>query len=363
MTSIREGEDVCQVPDRLGSGRLLAIVGLVALAMGFACAEDEARTPWGAPLPLGLDERIPIPADNPMSEEKIALGKLLYFDPLLSADGSISCASCHVPADGGTDNRATSAGIGGQLGGRSAPTVVNSAYVVPQFWDGRAVSLEEQAMGPQINPIEMGNADLESVARRVGAVAGYRDRFEQAFGTPEVTADRIAKAIAAYERTLLSGDSPYDRFEAGDRAALTPEQQRGLELFRGKALCITCHSGPNLADNHFHNLGVGTQKSEEEVDIGRMSVTQSPGDWSAFKTPTLRNVARTAPFMHDGSEPTLESVIELYDRGGIANRNLDPLMRPLALSAEERQALVAFMRALDGPIANAEAPEPGSFPR
>ena len=340
-----------------------ALVGLGFLATLLAqpaLAADPAKTPWGTPLPLGLDPNIPVPSDNPMSPDKIELGKLLFFDTRLSADGTIACATCHIPAKGWTDNRATSAGIRGQVGDRSAPTVVNSAYVAPQFWDGRAASLEEQAKGPQTNPIEMGNPDHESVARRIGGFAGYRELFEKTFGSAGVTPDRIAQAIAAYERTILSGNSPYDRFvAAADKGALSAEQQKGLALFNGKARCVVCHAGPNLTDNRFHNIGVGTQKPE--VDAGRMKVTKDAKDWAAFKTPTVRNIARTAPYMHDGSEPTLAAVVEYYNRGGTPNKNLDPLMQPLGLSAEEKQALVAFLTAVDGEILNAEAPT--SFPR
>ncbi len=338
-------------------------LGLMLLVPAAGLGQAVVNTPWGTPLPLGLDPNIPVPADNPMSPDKIELGRLLYFDVRLSADGTIACASCHVPAAGGTDNRATSAGIRGQTGGRSAPTVVNSAYVQPHFWDGRAASLEEQAKGPQTNPIEMGNPDLESVAKRIGAIAGYRARFQDTFGGEAVTPDRIAQAIAAYERTLLSGNSRVDRFRSGDQSALVAEEQKGLELFNGKALCITCHSGANFADNRFHNIGVGTQKPEAEVDAGRMKVTNDPKDWAAFKTPTVRDIARTAPYMHDGSEKTLESVVEYYDRGGFPNKNRDPLMRPLGLSAEEKRALVAFLKALDGEIQNAQAPTAEVFPR
>ncbi len=333
-----------------------------ALGREAAVSEETARlTPWGTPLPLGLDPGVPVPSNNAMSPDKIELGRLLFFDPRLSLDGTIACATCHVPAAGGTDNRPTSAGIGGQVGGRSAPTVVNSAYVLPHFWDGRAPTLEEQAKGPQTNPIEMGNPDLGSVAQRIGALAGYREWFEKAFGTDEVTPDRIAQAIAAYERTILSGNSPFDRFEAGEKNALTAQQQVGLELFRGEALCVTCHSGPNLADNRFHNIGVGTQAPEAEVDAGRMMVTNEPKDWAAFKTPTLRVISKTAPYMHDGSEPTLEAVVEYYDRGGTPNKNLDPLMRPLGLGSDQKQALVAFLKALDGEILNAQPP--AAFPK
>jgi cytochrome c peroxidase len=342
-------------------GTLVALVFLAMLAAGPALAQPSGKTPWGTPLPLGLDPSIPVPADNPMSPEKIELGRLLIFDPRLSADGTIACTNCHAPSGAGTDNLPTSMGIRGQRGDRSAPTWVNSAYVAPLFWDGRAPSLEEQAKGPQTNPIEMGNPDLESVAKRIGAIAGYRERFQKAFGSEQVTPDRIAKAIAAYERTLLSGDSPFDRFSAGDKGALTAEQQKGLELFRGKARCVICHAGPNFANNLFHNIGVGTQKPEAEVDAGRMKVTGDPKQWAAFKTPTLRNIARTAPYMHDGSEPTLEAVVEYYDRGGAPNKNLDPLIQPLGLTPAEKRALVAFLKALDGEILNDDPP--ASFPR
>jgi cytochrome c peroxidase len=335
---------------------------LVLLAPAFFLiyflAPVDAADP-GAEVPLGL---LPVryPKDNPYSADKRELGRILYYDTRLSADNTVSCATCHSPAHAFTDGKAVSEGIRGQKGGRSAPTVFNRAYSLAQFWDGRAASLEEQAIGPMANPIEMGNTH-EAVVATVQKIAGYKPLFAKAFGDPEINLDRIAKAIATYERTVLSGNAPYDRYKAGDKKAMSPEQIRGMEVYFGKAKCDQCHEGINFTTNAYHNLGVGTDKPEP--DEGRYAVTKNPADWGAFKTPTLREIARTAPYMHDGSLATLEEVVDFYDKGGIKNKNLDERMKPLHLTDQEKKDLVAFMKALSGEGWQAKLTPPARFPQ
>lgn len=306
-------------------------------------------------IPLGLDpDAVYIPEDNPLTAEKVELGRKLYFDKRLSADNSVACATCHNPKFGFTDGQPVSTGIKGQKGGRSAPTVINRLFSKEQFWDGRAEDLEAQALGPIQNPIEMGNT-LEGVVKKLNAIEGYRQEFRKVFGT-DVTAEGIAKAIASFERTVLSGNSPYDRFKAGDKKALSESAQRGLALFESKRVnCVTCHVGPNFTDEGFRNIGVGMDKIKP--DLGRFEVTKRDADRGAFKTPTLREIARTAPYMHDGSLKTLLDVINFYDRGGIPNPYLSPDMKPLKLSEQEKADLVEFLKSLTGEMPEFKEPE------
>jgi cytochrome c peroxidase len=310
---------------------------------------------WGQGgfLDHGLLPPVPVPADNPQTDAKVRLGQQLYFDTRLSADATISCATCHDPRAGWANPHPTDTGIKGQVGGRNSGTVINSAYMRFQFWDGRAGSLEEQALGPIHNPIEMGET-LENVISKLNGIPGYKQQFNEVFGT-DVTTDGIAKAIASFERSIISGPSPFDRHVTGDRSAMSAAAVRGLKLFRGKAHCTPCHSGPAFSDQSFHNLGVGMNK--ENPDLGRHAVTKKDADRGRFKTPTLRNIALTPPYLHDGSEKTLMDVVNFYDRGGVANAHLDPLMLPLHLTARERQDLVAFLEALTGPLPKVEAPK------
>lgn len=300
----------------------------------------------------GLRPPVPIPADNPQTEAKVALGAQLFFDPRLSADGTISCATCHDPAMAWANHNATDTGINGRTGNRNSGTVLDAAFMDYQFWDGRAKSLEEQALGPIHNPVEMGET-LGNVVRKLDAIPGYRDQFRRVFGTG-VTTDGIAKAIAAFERTVVSGPSPYDRYLQGDRSALSPAARRGLEIFEGKGNCSACHNGPMLSNQSFHNLGVGMHKTEP--DIGREAVTRDPSDRGAFKTPTLRNVALTWPYFHDGSAKTLDDAIATYDAGGLANPNLDAVVVPLHLTEAERKDLRAFLEALTGTLPKIATP-------
>ena len=324
------------------------------VAVAVASVVHAASPPSPPAVPLGL---LPVvwPVDNPYTPEKAELGRLLYFDKRLSADHSIACATCHAPQYAFTDAMPVSTGIGGQRGSRSSPTIINRAYSVAQFWDGRAATLEEQVKGPIGNAIEMG-ASLEVAMSNLRAIAGYRALFAKAFETEDFTMEHVAKAIATFERTILSGNSAYDRYDAGDKKALTPAQIRGRSVFFKKAKCDKCHEGPNFTKDTYHNLGVGADKPSP--DVGRYAVTKDPKDWGAFKTPTLRDIADTAPYMHDGSLKTLREVVDLYDKGGVLNKNLDKDIKPLKLTADERNDLIEFLRALSGQgWQNVKAPE------
>jgi len=325
---------------RLSTRIALVVTTTMFIGVASAIAVQQARRP------------VSIPADNPQTDAKVALGAQLFFDPRLSADNSISCATCHDPAMAWANHSPTDTGIGGRVGTRNSGTILDAAYMKYQFWDGRAASLEEQALGPIHNPVEMGDT-LENVIRKLQAIPGYRDQFRAVFGT-DLTSDGIAKAIAAFERTVVSGPSPYDRYLAGDEAALSPAAARGLGLFEGKGRCWLCHSGPMLSNQSFHNLGVGMDGPQP--DRGREGVTKDPADRGAFKTPSLRNVALTWPYFHDGSARTLDDVIEVYDEGGVGNPNLDPRVRPLNLTEAERKDLRAFLEALTGTLPKVAVP-------
>ena len=323
------------------------LVALILPATRTLSEPEQAPITTAEALSLGPEQignlpPVPLPPDNPQSGEKVLLGKKLYFDTRLSKDNTISCATCHDPGKGWSDAGPTSKGINSQMGGRRSPPVSNSAYNLLQFWDGRAPSLEEQAKGPIQNPIEMGNTHTEML-RTVNDIPGYVEEFKRVFGTGPITVDQVAAAIASYERTVVTTDSPFDRFVRGDASALTPLEKQGLEIFNGKGHCTACHWGGNLSNGRFHNLGV-EPIDPAKPDSGRYVVTKNPADIGAFKTPTARDVSLRAPYMHTGKEKTLEDVVRLYDRGGGSSaENLDPLMVPLGLSEKEIQALVAFM--------------------
>jgi cytochrome c peroxidase len=278
-------------------------------------------------IPAGLDAYLPIPAGNPLTREKVELGRKLFSDSRLSRDNSVSCATCHDPKHAFTDARAVAVGIAGRAGTRRVPRLVNRGYGKLFFWDGRAATLEEQVLQPIQNPHEMDMRLDEALAR---------------VGLPEST---VRQALASYVRTILSGDSPYDRYLQGAADALTGVERRGLRLFRGKAGCAACHVGPNLTDERFHNTGVGWP-----ADRGRIEVTGLAPDLGAFKTPSLREAARTPPYMHDGSLKTMEDVIDFYDKGGKPNPALDPEIRELHLDSGEKAALAEFLKALNGTV-------------
>ena len=307
----------------------------LALLANLAAAEEA----YQHIIPAGLP-KMKIPADNPLTAAKVELGQQLYFDPRLSRDNSVSCATCHDPEKGWSNGTAFATGIRGQVGGRSAPTIINSAYNYYQFWDGRALHVEGQALGPVQNPIEM-DLTLPELEVKLNAIAGYREQFQKVFGT-DVTQANIAKAIGAFERTVLSGDAPYDRFKAGDKSALSEAAQRGMKVFFNSAQCSSCHSGPHFSDAAFHNIGVGIEKTEP--DHGRFVHSKLEGDKGSFKTPTLREIGRTAPYMHNGSLATLEDVVAYYDKGGTSNPQLDEEIFPLKLTAEQKADLVTFLK-------------------
>jgi len=328
--------------------------------------------------PPGVDPiawaSIYIPAGNELTADRIALGRKLYFDTRLSKDGTLACATCHDVSRGFPDQRSVSEGIGDHLGKRSAPTTMNAALMQSQFWDGRAPSLEEQAKLPILNPIEMGHPDAAGAMAAVNSDPAYVGLFQKAYGrTPNY--DDLGRAIASFERTLIFLDAPFDRFAGGDSRAISAAAQRGLNLFNGKARCVSCHminsSNPLGTDNLFHNIGVSARTQNFEAlaakalgvlkensdsaaldklaietdmsELGRFLVTKNRGDVGAFKTEQLRNVGLTAPYMHDGSLKTLWDVMDHYNKGGETNAYLDGGIEPLNLSESEINDVVAFL--------------------
>lgn len=312
-------------------------------------------------LPLGLKtSALKIPADNPITKGKVVLGRFLFFDKRLSKDDRISCATCHIPVLAFTDRQPVSIGINRQQGGRSAPTALNRAFTNVQFWDGRAPTLEAQSVGPLTNPIEHGFMNNDEMVAKLNSIDGYKKQFKMVFKTG-ITVETVGKAIATYQRTFLSGNSPFDRFDAGnDSKAISDAAKRGLKLFRGKARCGICHAGFNFSDESFHNLGVGW--GHEVVDVGRYNVTQKKKDIGGFKTPTLREIEHTAPYMHDGSLATLDDVVAFYNQGGVTNPFLSQLVMPLKLNDMEQKDLVAFLKTLSGEGWQ-QIKEPETFPK
>jgi cytochrome c peroxidase len=303
--------------------------------------------------PLGLPP-VPIPADNPPTAETIALGRKLFYDPRLSKDNTVSCASCHNPNFAFTDRVPIARGIGKQLGVRNTPTLLNAAYSPIQFWDGRAATLEAQSAFPIANPVEM-NAPHEVSVAKIDRVPDYRDGFAQAFGPGHVTLEKIQKSLASFERTLLSGNSPFDQYQyGGNKQALSPAAIHGLEIFEdpNRGNCEVCHTINSkyalFTDGKFHNTGAGVNGAGDFTDLGRFGQTKLQADRGEFKTPTLRNVALTPPYMHDGSLTTLHDVVDFYAGGGNSNPELDKEIKPLHLSAQDRADLVKFLESLTG---------------
>ncbi|SFJ09054.1 cytochrome-c peroxidase [Planctomicrobium piriforme] len=346
-------------------------------------ADPKNNAPLKVKLPLGLAAgaaSIKGIKENPLTRAKIELGRQLYFDPRLSADGNISCAFCHHPEEGYGKATQFGVGINGQQGGRNSPVSYNRILSDLQFWDGRAGSLEEQAIGPIANPIEMGNTH-DACVGSLKKVPGYQVEFEAVFGKDSINIDNVAKAIAAFERAIVTGPAPFDYYEEMQRfSKLDPDDLQELlkddpesarlyavakqgavkspmsdSAVRGRTLffservnCAACHVGANLADEKYHNLGVGADA--KEPDIGRAAVTKDEKDWGAFKTPTIRNVAQSPPYMHDGSQKTLMEVVEHYNKGGTPNKNLSDKIKKLNLTQQEKLDLVAFMEACTGPF-------------
>jgi cytochrome c peroxidase len=314
---------------------------LAASAGLLACA---ARANSGADVPLGLELYAPVTEGNSTTRDRVALGRRLFFDRALSADRTVSCSSCHRPEHLFTDTTAVSPGVYGRRGHRNTPSLLNVAYARHLTWDGRSRTLEEQVLKPIQDPVEM-DLSLDSVVLRLSAIADYQAAFHLAYAEP-VSADGVSRALAAYLRTLRSGDAPVDRFHAGVATAITAEARAGFHLFVGKARCSLCHWGPTFSDGEFHNTGVSARSGFH--DDGRYARTGAGADLRAFRTAALRNVARTAPYMHDGSFATLEEVVDFYDGGGGPDEGRDVDLRPLGLTAAEKRSLLAFLLALTG---------------
>jgi cytochrome c peroxidase len=340
----------------------MAVVGFVVLAgvKSFLVA-DETRPQPPAITPEMLDSmrilpgglaalgEVQAPPDNPQTAAKIELGKRLFFDTRLSLDRSSSCASCHSPEKAYADGLARAKGFQGVTLPRNSPTVLNAAFNTAQFWDGRAATLDEQCKGPLMAAGEMNMIDEQHLVERLNNIPAYAQDFKTVFGVGP-SLDRVAMSIAAFERTLVTPDSRFDRYARGDKSALSQEEKRGLLVFFGKASCSECHKGPNFTDNQYHNLGIAGK------DAGRFAVTKKEEDRNAFKTPTLRNVELTAPYMHDGSSATLEEVIDLYDRGGGEGAHKSKLLFPLNLTAQEKADLLSFLKTLTGTMPKVEVP-------
>ncbi len=330
----------------LRSHSVYFILILASIALFVACkrqSQTAGYEPELLPLPVQLStyEAMPIPADNPMTPEKVALGRQLFFDERLSGDGSRSCYSCHVCEKGLTDGLPKAVGAFNKQLPRSSPTLWNIGYHKEFYWDGRSPSLEKQAMAAWTGA-NMG-AKAEEIVAKLNALQGYRGQFQNVFGS-DATPDNVVKAIAAYERTIISGDTAWDRYQAGDKSALSESAIRGWNVFQA-IKCNNCHDGVLLTDQQYHNVGIGMD--QKEPDVGRFKVTNKPEDTGAFMTPTLRDIAKSAPYFHDGSAATLEDAVDTMLKGGIPNEHLDRKnLQAHNVLPDQRQALLDFLRSL-----------------
>ena len=357
---------------------VLLLLSWILSPGGTGPASAQAADTAQMPTEIGVLPAVPVPADNPMSAAKVELGKYLFFDPRLSGDGSLGCVNCHLPDHGWTTPTKLSPAYPSNSERRNSPTLINVAYDKALIWDGRAPNLEKQALGPIKNPLHM-NQNIDLLIQELSVVPGYQKRFQKVFGTGP-TPDGISKALAAFERTLVTSDSPFDRYMKGEQGAVTEAAKRGMEIYRGKARCTLCHNGPNFTDSKFHNLGdpdppymqdpkvlvairfdaqrMGVKDYQTlDKDPGRYLVTKNPADRGAFKTPTLRNVIETAPYMHNGALETLAEVIDFYDRGGGNVPNKSELVKPLGLTAQEKTDLLEFLKALTGNLPQVAKPD------
>ena len=324
----------------------LLIISIFILISGWSCKKDAAKEENLISIPAALQKlKQYIPKDNPLSAEKIKIGKKLFFDERLSIDGTVSCSFCHNPLLGFSDGRYRSMGIYGLRSKRNSPTIINRLFGQYQFMDGRASNIEEVIVEHIQNSIEMGN-NLENLVVTLNSDETYRDEFQNVFGT-QVTAEGISKSLASYVRTLVSGNSAFDKFIAGNNGAISESAKRGYDLFKSERLkCSKCHSGDNFSDEKFQNNGAGMDS--EAPDFGRYLETGNEEDKGKFKTPTLRDIARSSPYMHDGSIKSLAEVVEFYNQGGIPNKNLSEYVKPLNLTESEKTDLVEFLRSLTG---------------
>ena len=302
-----------------------------------------------------LPDEAPYPKGNKPNEARIELGKKLFFDPRLSGDGNMSCATCHNPALGWSDAQPTAKGVKSKVLGRASPTVINTGFNSIQMWDGRKKSLEDQAMGPMEATVEM-NMDTKKLFRWLNSNKEYTSLFNKAYPGEKIAAPTVSKAIATYERTAISNNSNFDRWVKGDADAMTAKQVNGFKLFAGKAKCIACHSAPNFTDNGFHNIGLASW-GKKNPDMGRYAQRPLGLMKGAFKTPTIREINRTGPYFHDGSATTLKEVVQHYAKGGSVKTNLSPSMEKIKLSDSEINDVVAFMNALSSPYHAVSLPE------
>lgn len=334
--------------------RPFAAGAIVAAALYVSMTSAPVHAVGAMNLPAALGA-VAVPADNPQTDAKVKLGHQLFFDKRLSVDGSRACYSCHLNEDGNGGKDPLAIGAGEKVLTRHSPVIWNVGYLAELYWDGRSKSLEAQATAAWAGGnMGVGNENLEKKAAEIAAIAGYKTQFDAVFPGEGVTPTTIVNALSAYERTLICDDTAYDKYAKGDAKALSDEQKKGLDLFMGKAACITCHTPPHFSTAYggpqgtYYNVGIGTKdKKEEEVDVGRAKVSTLPADWAAFKVPTLRNVAKSPPYFHDGSVAKLEDAVRVMAGGGYPNKNLSPLVVDRKLSDDEIKQLVAFLGALD----------------
>ncbi len=314
------------------------------------CLNADGNLKWLRP------SSVPVPLDNKLTAQRVELGKLLYFDTRLSRDNTISCATCHNPDTGWADKESKAVGIEGRRGLRNSPTVLNTAYQNRQFWDGRVKTLEEQALGPIQAGVEM-DMDLDTLIAKLKSIKGYVKLFEKAYPKAGITKDTLAKAIASFERTILSGESDFDRFIKGDKNAISKEAKKGFELFKGKARCVLCHDKFNFSDGSFHNIALG------DSDIGRYALKERDAWYHAFKTPTLRDITKSDPYFHDGSVKTLEEASHICANGGRFKHDAKKSLYMIDnhLNKKEIKALVAFLETLEGKALDIAVPK--EFPQ
>ena len=314
--------------------------GFAAAVSASVNAAEKEVDPYLRPAP------VPYPADNEPTAARVELGKMLFFDPRMSGSEWISCATCHNPTLGWSDGLATMIGHGMKQGHRSTPTILNTAYNKMQMWDGRAPTLEAQALGPVESPAEM-HQDPDELVKRLSLIDGYRTAFEKAYPGEGISKLTMSKAIASFERTVVSTEAPFDLWRKGEKNAIGDSAKRGFDLFTGKANCANCHQNFNFDDGGFHNIGLPVVAGAEE-DVGRFAHRKVKVNKGAFKTPTLRDIELTAPYMHSGVYNTLAEVVEHYNKGGVVPGNLDPNLQPLNLSDQEKADIVAFLKSLTG---------------
>jgi cytochrome c peroxidase len=322
------------------------IFSLILVSLfGVSCVSADDASKWLRPV------LIPAPADNKITPQRVALGKLLYFDTRLSRDDSISCASCHSPDKAWADKESKALGIEGRRGSRNSPTILNTAYQNRQFWDGRVKTLEDQALGPIQASVEM-DMNLTALILKLNAIKGYVELFEKAYLGDGITKETLAKAIASFERTIVSSESDFDRFIKGDEDAISKEAKRGFELFKSKARCVLCHDKFNFSDGSFHNIGLG------DSDIGRYALKKRSAWYHAFKTPTLRNISKTSPYFHDGSVKTLEEACYICANGGRFKYDTKKSLYIIdnKLNKNEIKDLVSFLETLDSKSSDIDIP-------